>query len=159
MAATDKGREERLVKREQFAVKRLQRRRSSLDDLTNRSQTPYDETSLAGDDWEGPPAEGPFFKWGLGAALPAVLACYGVAVLASRAAHLRGRYPIDLYGKNAVALGAVAISLALFLHCHYLWSNVYHSAWPAELGKILGLLGIITGLATLIVRVGVFGAH
>jgi hypothetical protein len=120
---------------------------------TPHNPGPYD------DDWEDQPGQGPFYQWALGAAVPLLVLAYGVyVVVTQQASYGYGRRaPIHLHGLNAVALGVAAISVAVFLHCHYFWGNVYDQAWFAVLGKILAACGFIAGLGTLIVRVGVLG--
>src|SRR5690349_13769888 len=103
--------------------------------------SPYD------DDFEDQPTQGPFYKWVLGVGLPALIGWFGAVALIHREAHFNGRVPIDLYGLNAIAAGTAGVSLALFLHCHYFWGNIYDQAWFAVLGKIIGAIGFIAGLA------------
>jgi hypothetical protein len=108
------------------------------------------------DDWEDQPAQGPFYQWGLGVALPLLILCFGTYAVATRQAAY-GQVPMQLHGLNAVAFGIAGISLGVFLHCHYFWGNIYNQAWFAVLGKIAAACGFITALAVLIVRVGVLG--
>jgi len=110
------------------------------------------------DDWEDQPAQGWFYQWILGGVLPAVILGYGIyAMVSGQAAFDFDQLPLILYGTNAAAFGVAAISLGVFLHCHYFWGNVYDQAWLAVLGKIVGLVGFIAGLVVLIWRVGVWG--
>jgi hypothetical protein len=107
---------------------------------------------------EDQPAQGWFFPWILGAALPLGIFAYGVcATITRRATFFGSQSTMPVTGTNATALGIAAISLAIFLHCHYFWGNIYDQAWPAVLGKIVSACGFIAGLGTLIVRVGLLG--
>ena len=116
------------------------------------------EPTAYDDDWEGQPAQSAFHQWGLGAVVAAAVLAYGVWVIATgRAVVGRNGAAIPLYGLNAVAYGVAAASLGLVLHCHYFWGNVYDQAWPAVLGKIVGLCGAVGGLCVLIFRVGFLG--
>jgi hypothetical protein len=49
------------------------------------------------------------------------------------------------------------IGIAIFLHCHYFWGNIYNQAWFAVLGKIIGAIVFIGATGFLIVRIGVYG--
>jgi hypothetical protein len=111
------------------------------------------------DDFEGPPPQSWFPKWVWGIALPLWLAAYGLRAMVTGEAHLAGRQPMDLHGCNATAVGVAAISLALFLHCHYFWGNIYAQGWYAQLGKIIAAVGFIAGLGFLLVQVGVMGRN
>jgi len=119
-------------------------------------RSPHNPTAYD-DDLEDQPAQGWFYQWVLGAALPAALVAFGFEFLLTRTATLGGRYPLTLHGMNAIAIGIATISLAPFLHFHYFWGNVYNQAWWAVLGKIIGATGFIAGLAIAIVRLGIFG--
>ena len=50
-----------------------------------------------------------------------------------------------------------AMSIAVFMHCHYFWGNIYNQAWFAVLGKIIAGCGFIAGLGIVIIRVGILG--
>src|SRR5580765_1790260 len=114
--------------------------------------TPYD------DDFEGQPGQGWFFQWILGATLPLGIFAYGIsATITRRATFFGSQATMPVTGANAVALGVATISLAVFLHCHYFWGNIYGQAWLAVLGKIISGCGFIAGMGTLIVRVGLLG--
>jgi hypothetical protein len=109
------------------------------------------------DDWEDQPAQSWFHKWVLGIGLPLLIAGYGVCALLARQVNVGGRITTILNGIDAVAVGIAAVSLAVFLHCHYFWGNIYDQAWFAVLGKIIAACGFIGGLGVLMVRVGVLG--
>lgn len=114
------------------------------------------------DDFEDQPKQGWFFKWVLGVALPAVILSFGVAALLSRHARMGmtgSQNETTFLGINAIAYGTAASSLAIFLHCHYFWGNVYNQAWFAVLGKIIAACGLIAGLSVLIVRFGFWGVN
>jgi hypothetical protein len=120
-------------------------------------RTTYNPTAYD-DDWEDQPTQGGFYKWGLGVALPGLILAYGIAaVVMKETVFYDDRASMPLHGTNAIALGVAAISLAVFLHCHYFWGNIYDQAWFAVLGKIISMCGLITGLVMLIIRVGVLG--
>ena len=121
-------------------------------------RTPY-EPSGNEDDLDGPPPEGPYYQWGLGVVAAVAAVAYGARAIAVRdAAFGATRNRLPLHGTNAVVFGAIAVSSGLFLHCHYFWGNVYEQAWPAVLGKIVGLAGVVGGMCVLIYRVGFLGA-
>lgn len=113
--------------------------------------SPYD------DDWEDQPAQSGFHQWFLGATLPLLAAGYAGHVLLTNHATYGGRNPIELRGTDATAYGLSVLAVALFLHFHYFWGNVFNQAWWAVLGKILSAASFIASTATLIVRVGVLG--
>jgi len=118
---------------------------------------PHDPTAYD-DDWEDQPGQGRWYQWGLGAVVPLFVLVYGVhAIIIRQASYGRPNQTLILEGCNAIALGVAAVSLSLFLHCHYFWGNIYNQAWFAVLGKIFALCGFIVGLVTLIVRVGLLG--
>ena len=111
-----------------------------------------------GDDLAGQPPDGSFYKWALGVVLPLVIMRFGgYAVYLQETVFTAGRGTMTLQGTNALAFGVAAISLGLFLHCHYFWGNIYDQIWFAVLGKIISICGFIGGLGVLIVRVGVLG--
>lgn len=111
-------------------------------------------------DWESHSGTRWFYKWVLGLAVPLLLLGYGVSVVLTREATFYGnRQPMPLHGLNAVVYGVVILSAALLLHCRFFWENVYSGAWWAELGKIIGLFGLIAGLGTLLLRAGVYGIN
>ena len=121
---------------------------------TGRQPTAYD------DDWEDLPSQGGFYKWGLGVALPLVIFGYGLcAIFLRRADYGSDVDTLTLHGANAVAYGVAALSLSLFLHCHYFWGNIYDGAWFDVLGKILSGIGFIIGISVIIFRVGLWGVN
>jgi hypothetical protein len=120
---------------------------------TPHNPSPYD------DDWEDQPRQGPFYRWILGLAVPLVMGGFAVHAIALRETEFSGRVSMTLHGTNAVALGVVMFATAVFMHRHYYWGNVYNQAWPAVLGKIVSACAFIAGLATIIVRVGIFGMN
>jgi hypothetical protein len=109
------------------------------------------------DDWEDQPAQGAFYKWGLGAALPLVLAGYGGYAIVTRHAEFGSRMPVTLRGLNAIAFGVAWFSAGVFVHCHYYWGNIYDQFWLAVLGKIVAACGFIAGLLFLLVHNGILG--
>jgi hypothetical protein len=122
-----------------------------------RFQRPYNPTAYD-DDFEDQPRQGPFYQYVLGAALPVLILYYGVRMIVRQEAGFDSEgVRMILHGMSAMALGIAAISLAVFLHCHYFWGNIYDQAWFAVLGKIISACGFIAGLAVLIWRVGVQG--
>ncbi len=115
---------------------------------------PYD------DDWEDQPAQSGFHKWFLGVAVPLGLVAYGVWVLATGEASMQGRgMSAVLRGVNADAYGLAAMSLGVFMHCHYFWGNIYDQIWFAVLGKIVSGIGFVGSLGFLIVHFGVCGRN
>src|SRR5438876_1156975 len=114
--------------------------------------TPYD------DDFEDQPAQGLFFKWVLGLVLPLMIFIYSVRAIVAEAAEFSiDQIALVVHGVNAIALGLAGAALALFLHCHYFWGNIYSQAWFSVLGKILAACIFIASLVILIIRVGVLG--
>ncbi len=122
-----------------------------MDQRLPHNPTAYD------DDWEDQPRQGPFYKWFLGIAVPLTVAGFGIHAIITQQADYSGRVTLILHGVSAIAFGIAAISLAIFLHCHYFWGNIYDQIWFAVLGKILAACGFIGALGVLIVRVGVLG--
>jgi hypothetical protein len=116
-------------------------------------RAPHNPTAYD-DDLEDQPGQGWFYQWALGVALPLVILFFGVRVTARQQALVGREMPVQLTGYDAIALGIAGISLAVFLHCHYFWGNIYNQAGLAVLGKIIAACGFIAGLFTLIVRVG-----
>jgi hypothetical protein len=53
----------------------------------------------------------------------------------------------ELFGRQAVALGCVSISLGLFAHVHWFWSNNKTLERFCELGKVTTLVALIISLA------------
>jgi hypothetical protein len=120
-------------------------------------RVPHNPTAYD-DDWEDQPGQGFFYKWVLGVVVPLLIVMYGVHAVFRREADFSGRgATMTLRGMNAVSMGTAAISLGLFIHCHYFWGNIYNQAWFAVLGKILGACGFIIGLGIVLVRAGVLG--
>jgi hypothetical protein len=118
---------------------------------------PYNPTAYD-DDWEDQPKQGPFYQWGLGAIVPLFFLYHGIhAIVIRHASYGRPEQTLTLEGWNAIALGVAAVSVSLFLHCHYFWGNIYNQAWFAVLGKIIALIGFIAGMGVVMVRVGLLG--
>jgi hypothetical protein len=112
------------------------------------------------DDWEDVPAQGGAAKWVAGGVLPAGLLGCAVFAVVRRSAWLPGGRAAAgtmLQGADAVALGVAVAGIAVFLHCHYFWGNVYHLAFGATVGKVAGLVGMIGGLGYLLVNLGIYG--
>ena len=120
-------------------------------------RTPYNPGPYD-DDWDQP-GQGPFYQWILGAALPLAILIYGIFAIVTRQTTIGGQQPMHLEGLNATAIGIAAVSLGLFLHCHYFWGNIYNQVWFAVLGKIVSACGFIVGLGILLIRVGVLGRN
>jgi hypothetical protein len=110
------------------------------------------------DDPKAPPPLGPHYQWGVGLIIPILFLAGGVRAILFREA-VYGKPHLWLHGGNAIAMGVVSISVALLLHCHYFWDEIYEDAWFAVLGKVLALCGLIGGLGTVIIRVGVLGIN
>ena len=96
-------------------------------------------------------------QWLGGVIIPLALLVYGVHCILAHHGIVGGRFPLELHGAPAVALGIAAVSLGTLLHCHYFWGNIYHLSFLAVLGKIISLIGFIISVGYIIVRVGVFG--
>lgn len=110
------------------------------------------------DDWEDQPAQGWFYQWVLGVAVPVGIAWYAVAAIARREATFSNQnILLTLHGRNAVAFGIAWLSAAVFVHCHYFWGNIYDQAWFAVLGKIVAACGFIAGLTYVLIRNGLLG--
>jgi hypothetical protein len=60
-------------------------------------------------------------------------------------------------GLNAVAFGAAWVAVAVFVHCHYFWGNIYSQSWFAVLGKIIAACGFIAAIVFVLIRNGVLG--
>lgn len=118
---------------------------------SRQNPTAYD------DDWEDQPRQGPFYQWGLGVLLAALLVVWGVYAVVTRHVELGSRSPMTLRGLNAVAFGAAWACAGAFVHFHYFWGNVYNQAGVAVLGKIIAACGFIAGLGFVLVRNGVLG--
>ena len=118
---------------------------------STREPTAYD------DDWEGQPAQSRFHKWVAGVLIPVVLIAIGVAAIVTQHATLGRRSALHLSGANAVAIGVAWIAAGVFAHCNYFWGNLLDNHWAAEIGKIVGLLGVVGGLIFALVRNGVLG--
>lgn len=91
-------------------------------------------------------------QWIVGVGLSALLALYSVVCMTSqRAMFLRSRPLgiIEMQGANAVAVGVLYLSAALFMHCHWFWSAHPDCHGYAQLGKIACLVGVIGGLGYL----------
>ncbi|HEY8750648.1 MAG TPA: hypothetical protein VIM11_21870 [Tepidisphaeraceae bacterium] len=119
-------------------------------------RAPHNPTAYD-DDFEGQPAQSPFHQWILGAAVPFCLLLYGVHVLWIRQATYSYHNTLVLHGLDALAYGIATISVALFLHFHYFWGNIYDQVWWAVLGKIISAAVFIISTAVILVRVGVLG--
>jgi hypothetical protein len=119
---------------------------------------PYNPTAYD-DDWEGQPGQGWFYKWVLGVAGPLWVLVYGIRAIAYQTADVSSEYQVTLEGSNAIAVGCAALSLAVFVHCHYFWGNIYDDVWFAVLGKIISAMGFIASLGVLLVRFGIMGYH
>lgn len=93
-------------------------------------------------------------KWGLGVVVPILIATYGLSRAILRHVVLFGRRgsSMPLSGWDAVVFGIAVLGVALFMHAHYFWSNSNRLAEYAELGKVIGLLVGLSGLAFVVVR-------
>jgi hypothetical protein len=122
-------------------------------------RTPHNPTAYD-DDWEDQPGQSGFHQWILGLGLPIGILIYAVHIFVTRQAIMGDdNVNLDLRGRNAIAYGLAVASVAVMLHCHYFWGNLYNQAWIAVLGKILSILCFIAGLGYLIFQVGVLGKH
>jgi hypothetical protein len=100
-------------------------------------------------------------KWIGGVILPPVMLGYAVMIFITRHAYVprygRSGGSTDLYGDRAVALGVVVLSVALFVHLHCWWGNIYwRSTWPV-VAKVIVATSFIVSLIYLFIRVSVPG--
>ena len=87
--------------------------------------------------------------WGKGVALPVILVLYAVRIFLLQSAmfvHLRPIQITEHHGMAAVAIGGMWLSLACWLHAHYVWSS--HERYPGvgQIGEGLGLLVAVISL-------------
>jgi hypothetical protein len=116
-------------------------------------------SSASDDDLASIPSSRWFPKWIGGIVIPLFFVVYAVVCWITRHGLLPGENttPLNLYGKDAVALGVVSASVGVLLHCHFFWGNIYHlSAW-AVLGKIVSLMAFVGSLVYLIVHIVFWG--
>ena len=102
---------------------------------------------------DDPPTDA-WSKWGVGIAVPVVIAIYGISRVILRQAILygtRGR-TMTMTGWDAVAFGITILAVALFLHTRFFWSNSERLREFAGLGQILSMIAGIVGLGFVIVR-------
>lgn len=93
-------------------------------------------------------------KWGMGLAIPLVIAVMGVSKTISQHASLLGfrRQRMPLTGWDAVAFGIVLLAVAFFMHSHYFWSNTRRMIEYVDLGRAIALLAGIASLGFIVVR-------
>ncbi len=113
------------------------------------------------DDVDIPP-QGPISKWLVGIAAPVAILIYAINILLTNHGIFYGNYgqqygQMEVTGPTAKALGLAALSLAIFLHCHYFWGNIYHLSAAAVLGKILSLTTFIASAGYLICHIAIWG--
>jgi hypothetical protein len=95
-------------------------------------------------------------QWIVGVGIAALLALYAViCMISQRAMFLRVRpvRMIEMLGANAVAVGALYLSAALFLHCHWFWNSHPEYHGYAQLGKVASLVGVVGSLGYLFYNV------
>lgn len=105
---------------------------------------------------EAPDSRSNLTVWGKGVALPVILLLYAVRISLLQSAmfvHLRPFQIIEHHGMAAVAVGGMWLSLACWLHAHFVWSS--HERYPGvgQIGEGLGLVMAVTSL------LGFLGAH
>lgn len=92
-------------------------------------------------------------QWIVGVGLAGLLAVYSiVCIVSQRALFLRGRRRlgiVEMQGTDAIAVGILYLSAALFMHCHWFWSAHPDYHGYAHLGKIAGLVGVVSGAGCL----------
>lgn len=93
------------------------------------------EPTAYDDDWEDLPTSGPFAKWFGGVAAPITLIVYGNICIITQQAVVGQQLPLELHGMRALAVGVGSVSIAVFLHCHYFWGNIYHLSRGPFLGR------------------------
>lgn len=110
------------------------------------------------EDWANVPPQGKWVKWGGGLVVPIALVAYAGYCFTGRA-WLPGTDVQDMlvFGRDATAYGMALVGLALFLHSHCFWGNVFQLSVIATVGKIVGLLGFVGSLGYLLVRLGIYG--
>ena len=106
------------------------------------------------DSFDDEPLGDAWSKWGLGIAVPSLIAAYGLSRVILRHAVLYGRRgtSMPLSGWDAVVFGIAILGVALCMHAHYFWSNSNRLAEYAELGKVIGLLVGVSGFGFVVVR-------
>jgi hypothetical protein len=102
-------------------------------------------------------AGGKFPVWAYGIACSGVIALYGLScVIRQSALFIGGRRAfrsfqiVEYSGHQAVALGVSYIAAAVFMHCHFCWSEHEKYNGYAALGKLVSLLGGVAGIVFLV---------
>lgn len=96
---------------------------------------------------------GKFSLWAYGVVSSSAIALYGLSCVATQTAKFIGHRPVRIVeysGSQAVALGLSYISAAVFLHCHFCWSEHEKYHGYAAIGKVVSLLGAVAGMVFLI---------
>lgn len=99
-------------------------------------------------------------KWLVGVVFALLLGNYAVQCLLDQSAVILGIKPlriVEVRGTEAIALGALFLSAAVFTHCHWFWSDHPRFYGYAQLGKILSLLAAIGSLGAFFYHIIVLG--
>lgn len=119
----------------------------------NRRQSGFDIANVLGTRMTG----GKFPVWAYGIMCSGVIALYGLSCVVTQSALFIGRSRssrsfrlIEYGGRPAVALGLSYIAIAIFMHCHFCWSEHEKYHGYAALGKLVSMLGGVAGIVFLI---------
>lgn len=124
--------------------------------MIHRTPTRRDP-NLQADDFTGQPTQGMFPKWVLGVGVPALLLTLGVMAIVQQSILVDQKRGTVFKGIDATAAGTGLVSVAIFMHSHYFWGNIYDQTPWAVIGKIIGLIGFIASTGVLMVRVAILG--
>jgi len=103
---------------------------------------------------------GTFPVWAYGIVCSGAIALYGVSCVVTQSAlfvggrrSFRSFLFVEYTGNPAVALGLSYIAAAVFLHCHFCWSEHEKYHGYAALGKMGALVGVVAGIVFLVIDV------
>ncbi len=104
------------------------------------------------------PSGGPVQKWGVGIALAAITALYGVSCCLSQRAtwfssnrHGYGSWLVELTGASAVCVGLLFICVGLFMHFQWFWGSHEKLQRYFEIGKYASVCGVVASMAGYVV--------
>jgi hypothetical protein len=92
---------------------------------------------------------------GIGVVASLFMATYGLVCVVAQEATFVGSRPIEIVtytGTPAICLGVAYVSAALFMHCHFTWSDSERYHGVAQIGKLISA-------ATLALAIGYFVFH
>ena len=107
------------------------------------------------DRWSSSPLGYVGEKWLGGLVVPLVILLKAYQVIVTREGIIFGSNHsggVQVQGVNAVLLGCVFVSGALFLHTHYFWGNSRRLLPLHEVGKTISLLGFCVFVGWLLFR-------